>query len=373
MEQLAEQKQNDSAFEKPKTPIWKKPFKWMTTGVSEQSNGKKSKLTLREKLHTLTISQWFYLAAAMALLMTYDTRGPFENVAPVAVVLAGIGLSREMWHLFHAIWSKTLGKGVLLVLYAGTANVVIAVSALKINTIAGIEPTPFIFTLGFTTLLLLPLWLLIATVLFFLLALVIANMWLICSAMLRLVGVKLPVHWEDTSFVAITMVLRIFLIVMFVAGLGNLIEPYARQLDVFEQPVAVINNALTTEQHIELQKAQPDEYAKLMDEYDRQGLVTQVGKHQQSNEQAGENITQASSANDSEQEAIEESDVSAKFIDQMIAHFIYNFETYAYSSCKKEPLERTLIIDENSVFVAKRDDSLLGYKFSVKPCIPRYD
>ena len=51
-----------------------------------------------------------------------------------------------------------LGKGLILVLYAATANFALAISAIEINIITGIEPGPFVFTLGFATLIMLPFW-----------------------------------------------------------------------------------------------------------------------------------------------------------------------------------------------------------------------
>ena len=414
MEQLTAQSQNENPAEDPAKAFWKKPFSWLKRDKKEKQDVKRPKLTLREKFRALTVSQWFYLLAFITLIVTFGEDGKLADVAPIAVVFAGIGLSRELWHLFHAIWSKTLGKGVLLVLYAGTANIVIAISALKINIIAGIEPSPFIFTLGFTTLLLLPLWLTVATVMFFVIALVIGNVWLICSALLRVVGIKVPVHWEDKSFVAITMILRIILIAVLVAGLVNFIQPYAEQLDVFERPVAIFDNDMSREQQIQMSQANPEEREELLEELTRQGVISQIGKHQK--EQSAplvlaevkaesepvvvevgitsgggdtsadvattlaDNVESSEFSSEGQQEAGTE-EVSAedeaankpKFIDQMIAHFIYNFETYPYSACNKRADQRSLIIDENMVFLAERDESDLGYKFTVQACNPRIE
>ena len=413
MEQLTDQSQEQNQTDTPPLAFWRKPFSWWKKDKTAKPKEVKPKLTLKEKFKALTVSQWFYLLAFITLIATFGEDGQLADVAPIAVVFAGIGLSRELWHLFHAIWSKTLGKGVLLVLYAGTANIVIAISALKINIIAGIEPSPFIFTLGFTTLLLLPLWLTVATVMFFVIAMVIGNVWLICSAFLRVVGIKVPVHWEDKSFVAITMILRIILIAVLVAGLVNFIQPYAEQLDVFERPVAIFDNEMSRDQQIQMSQANPEERAELLDELTRQGVISQIGKHQkeqsssvdttepdsegvvvkvgimsggneistdtaealidelQSSEPAeGQQSSEAEPVTPAN-EVSEEKANTPKFIDQMIAHFIYNFETYPYSACNKRSDQRSLIIDENMVFLAERDDSDLGYKFTVEACSPR--
>jgi hypothetical protein len=49
-----------------------------------------------------------------------------------------------------------LSKALILVLCAATTYFVLAISALKINLIRGIEPRPFTFTLSFATLIKLP-------------------------------------------------------------------------------------------------------------------------------------------------------------------------------------------------------------------------
>ncbi len=56
----------------------------------------------------------------------------------------------------------------------------------------------------------------------------------------------------------------------------------------------------------------------------------------------------------------------------MIANFVFWFETYPNSACIKEQQQRSLIIDENSMLIVEKDDSELGYAFTVKPCIPVY-
>jgi hydrogenase-4 membrane subunit HyfE len=48
-----------------------------------------------------------------------------------------------------------LSKALTLVLCAATTYFALAISALKINLIRGIEPRPFIFTLSFSTLIML--------------------------------------------------------------------------------------------------------------------------------------------------------------------------------------------------------------------------
>ena len=61
-----------------------------------------------------------------------------------------------------------------------------------------------------------------------------------------------------------------------------------------------------------------------------------------------------------------------KWLDKLIAGFIYHFETYPKSACKKSSLQRSLPIDENLILLVTEDDSALGYQFSVGPCVGNY-
>ena len=61
-----------------------------------------------------------------------------------------------------------------------------------------------------------------------------------------------------------------------------------------------------------------------------------------------------------------------KWLDKLIAGFIYHFETYPKSACKKSSLQRSLPIDENLILLVVEDNSALGYQFSVGPCVGNY-
>lgn len=303
----------------------------------------------KDQLSQLTLSQWSYLAAFIALLLTLEEVDKDTEVPIAVMLLAGVGLAREMWHLFHKIWEHTLGKGLLLVLYAGTANLAVALAALKINKIAGVEPSPFVFTLGFTTLLTLPFWLIAATVFLFSLALVAGNLWLLCALLLRLVGIRLPIHWEDKSFAISFMILRIVIIPVVIAGLLRIIEPYAEQLDLFEPQIHSLSGPLSPEQLAQLKQlpdADPQTMTALIE-----GIQGQTQDVQ----------TEATTAPQ-----------KVRLLDRIVANFIFNFETYPYSACAKEPQQHSLTIDDYSMLVAEKDDSELGFSFSVAPCSPRY-
>lgn len=368
---------------------------------------------LKEKLSNLTFSQWCYLIAFAWLLIGYDSAKEEQAHLAAVGVITAFGLVRELWIVFTLIWHNPLGKGLIVVLYAATANFALAVSALKINVISGIEPTPFYFTMAFTTLLILPFWIGLASLVFLSLMLVAGNIWLLLSVLVRIVGVRLKVHWEDKSLVFFTMVLRIILIPILLLTLSMVISPYFKQLDVFDEDVSAQffedfknNSAIKVEV--------PDQQAvgELLQQLENDGVnlppeskqaidkmladAAQTSPEQSSEvappaeppseqlvsstpptEQSAEELTetQTATAPESQQAVTEEGEKEGSGlgpIDRLIANFIYHFETYPHSKCAKEPGQRTLVIDEYSMFVAQRDDGELGFSFTVAPCTPRY-
>lgn len=321
----------------------------------------------REKMSTLTISQWFYFAAFICLLSFVDDIDEKDNGLYLVGILAGIGMLREFLHLFHQVWQKILGKGFILVLYAGTANFALAVSAIKINAIAGIEPSPFIFTLGFTTLIMLPFWLTVATVAFFSIALICVNLWILISILLRIVRIKIKVHWEDRSFVFFTMFLRLILIPMVIMTLGLMIKPYAEQIELFNGAAVMFDtDKFSPEQIEQISNASEQEVATLLKEFQTQNVKQQ----QLLNDGASDPSSESNP--DSEPQSEPESN-RTRYLDTMVATFIYWFEAYPYSKCLKLPQQRSLIIDENLMLLVEKDKSELGYKFSVQECVARYE
>ncbi|MFT6991942.1 MAG: hypothetical protein ACJASL_003939 [Paraglaciecola sp.] len=304
--------------------------------------------SIRRKASELTLSQWMYLIAFVLVLVhsEQDIEQDYELLWIGAI--AGIGLVRELWHVFNRIWEQMLGKAFILVLYAATANFALAISALKINVITGIEPGPFIFTLGFATLIMLPFWLLMSSIIFFSVALITGGLWSILGILLRPLGVKVKIHWEDKSFVFITMIMRLVLIPFVIGSMLFMAVPYAKQIELFAQPIAFIKQA-TAEKR--------DETEALND------II-------ENNETDKENVTLTFNNRPFTLALDEEEQI--KWLDKLIAGFIYHFETYPKSACKKSPLQRSLPIDENLLLLVAEDDSALGYQFSVGPCVGNF-
>lgn len=299
--------------------------------------------SLKNRFSQLTLSQWMYFLAFLLLLIHVDEDIENETGLLWVGAIAGVGLVRELWHVFNRIWEHMLGKGLILVLYAATANFALAISALKINFITGIEPGPFVFTLGFATLIMLPFWLLMSSIIFFSIALVAANLWLIIGILLRLVRVKVKVHWEDKVFVIITMILRLVLIPYVIMSLFFMAVPYAEQIEMFAHPIAMLkgktSKATNNQQH--------DDKVVLSESKSKNVRLT---------------------LNSRPLMLPETKDGQIKWLDKVIASFIYHFETYPKSACVKLPEQRSLPIDENLILLVTKDESPLGYRYSVGHC-----
>jgi hypothetical protein len=301
--------------------------------------------SLRNKFSQLTLSQWMYFLASLLLLMHVDRDVEQDSGLLWVGAIAGVGLVRELWHVFNRIWEHMLGKALILVLYAATANFALAISALKINVITGIEPGPFVFTLGFATLIMLPFWLLMSSIMFFSVALVAGNFWLVIGLLLRLVRIKVKVHWEDKVFVIVTMIMRLVLIPYVIMSIFFMAVPYAQQIELFEQPIAMlkaessdgITNQEELDDHLEISET---ESKNVTITFNNSPFILPVNKEGQ-----------------------------IKWLDKVIAGFIYHFETYPKSACIKLPEQRSLPIDENLILLVIKDDSDLGYQFNVGPCV----
>jgi hypothetical protein len=310
--------------------------------------------SLRNKFSQLTLSQWMYLIAFLLVLIHSEQDAGQDYELLWIGAIAGVGLVRELWHVFNRIWEHMLGKAFILVLYAATANFALAISALKINVITGIEPGPFVFTLGFATLIMLPFWLLISSIIFFSVALIAGGLWSIVGVLLRPLGVKVKIHWEDKTFVFITMLMRLVLIPFVIMSIFFMAVPYAKQIELFAQPIALLKKA-TADNNVEVEERNNKTQIDTIDTKDSKNTT---------------DVTFTFNNRPFSLPVDEEGQI--KWLDKLIAGFIYHFETYPKSACKKGLLQRSLPIDENLILLVTEDDSALGYQFSVGPCVGNY-
>jgi hypothetical protein len=84
-------------------------------------------------------------------------------------------------------------------------------------------------------------------------------------------------------------------------------------------------------------------------------------------------IARTEESDDTQEPAEEAQEEINRDLDRLIASFIFNFETYPNSMCKKKPSQHSLVIDENSVLLVEKADNELGYAFTVEACVPVYE
>lgn len=404
-------------------------------------------LHIKNRFKDLTFSQYCYLLACILLLSYLGDDNKGEEHAIYVGLIGGIGLLRELWVVFNKIWEHNFGKALLLVLYAATANFALAVSALKINSIAGVEPQVFDFTMGFTTLLMLPFWFLTASFIFLGSAMLLINFWLLFSFAVRIFGIRLKMHFEDKSFAILTMIMRIVLIPFLMTVMAHMIAPYVKQMDMFDQlknisivqkmdpmffnptafenrseqeireimdtlrqtsldalskdEIALIDNHQLSHLQVEMIRGMSDEnleklVKRISDAAGKQSLMNisntspseisidlstqdpKISGDNQSTEPTSEHdISQPVGpeiANETQSSEAANYEEDTRVLDHLIANFIFVFETYPYSACKKEAHQRVLQFDDNVIFVAEKDlNKELGYNFFVAPCEPNFN
>lgn len=329
-------------------------------------------------------SQWCYFFSALLILL-YFTTDTGESILTLAGWIAFLGLTRELLHLFNRIWHTTLGKSVILILYASAANIALAYAAMNINYITGVEPTPFVFTLGFTTLVLMPFWITLSTVVFFSIFMIGANLWLLVRLPLKLIGFNIQLHWEDRHRALLTMVLRIVLIPFAITAIFSFTLPYftdfmnedhrtADVQPVESEPTQTTPPELTVapvQPAPQGQRALPAEVQQQIDRAtaDLSADVQQQVKQDISNAQ----MFDIYFSDDSSEQEIEETRKKGLLIKRLIANFIWYLEAYPNSRCQKPNDARSVPIDELSVLFIHRDaDSELGYRYEVAECKLRY-
>ena len=62
--------------------------------------------SIRRKLSELTISQWMYLIAFLLLISSVDQEFEGDSTLVWVGAIAGIGVARELWHVFNRIWNN---------------------------------------------------------------------------------------------------------------------------------------------------------------------------------------------------------------------------------------------------------------------------
>jgi len=313
-------------------------------------------------------NQKIYLMAAILGLSQDQSITPETITEPSTGLLivgsiAMIGMLRELLDIFTRVWQTLLGKSLIFILYVIVGNFTLAVAARKVNYIAGVDPDSLIYAQGFTTVLVLPLWLLLLTSMSLILLFTLGNVWFLFLKLvnlLRLHPIKVRV---GERFSVLFIFIRLLLISPIMVTLIQPLNWYNDELNI-EIPGITLN----TKQSIDI-----NEDISVEKESTEAGLIDAitVTKQTATNLSDIDNLDvnqQVDGIINEKSEVIKEKDKYTNF-DRAIATFVYEYETFQRSRCKKSAAERVSIIGEDVILVAEKvADHALGYKFTARSC-----
>ncbi|MBO1255379.1 hypothetical protein J3L16_06740 [Alteromonas sp. 5E99-2] len=301
------------------------------------------KSNISKKYYTPSQLAYFTAILCLGFDVLFVTESKFFLI--LASVFAFLGMLRELLSLFRKLWDTIIGKSIIVITYASLTNLAFAFAALKINHVTGIEPFPFTYTLGFTTFILMPFWLTLSSIIMLSLAIMVANIWMLLRLCLKLVGIRLKMHWEDENRAVLTMFLRIILIPLVMVMAVETSSMYFPSLGSETTGSLQFGNGLFS--------VDGEAKTKLIDEPAKKEL-------------------KADDTSDSEFFS-EISNNEQVQVESMIASFIWYLESYSHSVCKKRDDQKSVIIDDYSVLLISQDEALpVGYKFEVSECVPLY-
>jgi len=314
-------------------------------------------------------NQKIYLLAAILGLSQDQSITPETITEPskgllIVGSIAMIGMLRELLDIFTRVWQTLLGKSLIFILYVIVGNFTLAVAARKVNYIAGVDPDSLIYAQGFTTVLVLPLWLLLLTSMSLILLFTLGNVWFLFLKLvnlLRLHPIKVRV---GERFSVLFIFIRLLLISPIMVTLIQPLNWYNNELNI-EIPGITINTGKSIDIKENAAQEQESTEAGLLDESTLEEQAASVDSSDLDNLNVN---TQGGNITNGKAEVIKEKDKYTNF-DRAIATFVYEYETFQLSRCEKSATERVSIIGEGVILVAEKvSDHALGYKFTARAC-----
>ena len=342
----------------------------------------------------------YMLALVLFIFLDTDLGEPNAGLWLIGL-LAFFSMSRELWSIFIKVWESTLGRLVLIVLYASIANFTLAMAAQKVNQVIGVDPTYLFHTQGLTTLLILPMWLMIVSVVAMVFTFGVLQLLKLMTGifiLLRIIGKKKK---AKEAFPKPFVVIRLVLLMPVIAVLGSSISWYSEQLNLPDTTGFNFSISLSDEQREQANiagMAAIDEKLQNPDMSDeekkelltaRQAIIEALAPKETSLIEPAETISQANIPNNDttiasaqseltepqepvtkEAEVVETEEVkTGVFLDKLIASFVYNYEAFQFSHCTKLPEERVVYVSEDQVLVAIQDASTYtGFSFTARDC-----
>jgi len=289
----------------------------------------------------------------------------FEPSTGMLIVgsIAMVGMLRELLDIFTRVWQTLLGKSLIFIIYVIIGNFTLAVAARKVNYITGVDPDSLIYAQGFTTVLVLPLWLLLLTSMSLILLFTLGNVWFLFLKLVSFSRLHTIKGRAKERFSMLFIFIRLMLISPIMITLMQPLNWYNNELNI-QIPGVIIS----TNQSPDAENEETINESKVI--AIGEGLETeQVAVPVSSDEIDGKK-------SDGDLAIIGSQSNTAKDkytdFDRAIAAFVFEYETFQLSRCEKTDTERVSIIGEDVILVAEKvEGHPLGYKFSARACTLR--
>jgi len=348
----------------------------------------KSPILLFEKLKTTflwlpkkLVSWWqvlhsnqkIYLIAIIIGLSLDESLAPESMSDPskdllIVGSIAMIGMLRELLNIFTRVWQTLLGKSFIFIIYVIIGNFTLAVAARKVNYITGVDPHSLIYAQGFTTVLVLPLWLLLLTSMSLILLFTLGNVWFLFLKLVNLLRLH-PINVKARERFSILFIfIRLMLIFPIMVTLTQPLNWYNKELNI-EIPGVTISSG---QQNVTNDQSDPNGLKAVS--LDAPSEIGPITVSVSSDEGDVNKQTDDVVSNEKSTKTKPELKPKEKYtdFDRAIATFVFEYETFKLSRCEKTDTERVSIIAENVILVAEKvKGHALGYKFSARECVLR--
>jgi len=348
----------------------------------------KSPILLFEKLKTTflwlpkkLVSWWqvlhsnqkIYLIAIIIGLSLDESLAPESMSDPskdllIVGSIAMIGMLRELLNIFTRVWQTLLGKSFIFIIYVIIGNFTLAVAARKVNYITGVDPHSLIYAQGFTTVLVLPLWLLLLTSMSLILLFTLGNVWFLFLKLVNLLRLH-PINVKARERFSILFIfIRLMLIFPIMVTLTQPLNWYNKELNI-EIPGVTISSG---QQNVTNDQSDPNGLKAVS--LDAPSEIGPITVSVSSDEGDVNKQTDDVVSNEKSTKTKPELKPKGKYtdFDRAIATFVFEYETFKLSRCEKTDTERVSIIAENVILVAEKvKGHALGYKFSARECVLR--
>lgn len=338
--------------------------------------GPRNVMTAWHKLHA---NQKIYVVA-LGLVIAYadEIFTGQEDYISVVGCIALIAMARELWSLFTKIWDTMFGKSIVLVMYAIVANFTLSLSAQKINIIVGVAPSELIYTQGLTTLMMLPFWILLLSVLALTFVFVGAQFKSVFFGLLRFLRLHHIKPENKEHFSGLFLLIRLIILPLVIMTLAQGLTWYSQKIHI-QNLSFDITDLLSKEQKINLEAEKNDAKKELSAELEAEfgtGLDKSAITVIESQVKVSEEDVAAALKEIAPKEVkvfrlggdIDLSSSELTLFDRAIASFVYHFEAFEFSRCKISKTERAVPLNENDILVVEKDNSDIGFKFSARLC-----